>query len=422
MDMSRACGSSSLVEGYERDALSQLARRTGIISIRNALYGALGRILLGFVKVLAKSGLRKDLSKLLMGEIFSLNPLKWGFFFLGLSSFRLLQRAALSSCPLLPVSEKISYLIAGCLCSLPVLAMKEETKTELCAHAFVRALRALTSRHVLHLLPRRLREFKHYDIAVMCMSSSQILYAFVFAPYTLPDSYRMFLSKTSMIDERVVRSYAGLVRHRITPELVDLCMEKGREVPWDSDVHLNICCSCVHNGLTCNQFSLSLMRNNIIQVGLPLYLPLKILTFVIFKYKKMMREPSRSLYRATTSLVSSTLFLALYSVFVTRYACFTAQRNIRGGLLFALVSSLVGIVSFLEPKGRRVDLATYCFMFAIRSFVLTQYRFGRLPCVSQSGIFPLYFTSIAFLFFLHDHEPAHLDSRSRFVMKMVSCT
>ncbi|RHW68588.1 hypothetical protein DPX39_100146300 [Trypanosoma brucei equiperdum] len=394
-------------------------KRTVSTASRNALYAAAGRLAFGVVTGLLKSGLRTGVHKVFLREVLSADPLKWAFLSAGLSCFRLLKHIASKLCSHLSIPEKFSYVVAGFISGLPVMVMERGTRVELCLHVLVRALQVVGTSCVLPLFPKVFRDFEHYDIVVMCLSASQILYGFVFAPYTMPPSYLSFLSKTSMLDERVVRSYAGLTRHQISPELVELCVERGRRLPHDPSEHLSVCCSYAHEGLTCNQFCFMLFCKNMVQVGLPLYLPLKVATIVV-QYKKLIRKPLQSLCRAARSVFFSTLFLALYSVCSTRYACLAAQRNIRGGLLFAIASSLAGISTLIEPKGRRADLAFYCLIYAIRSFVLTQCQFGRLPYPRQSSIFMLYLFSVVLLISQYDYDPDKLDHRSRYVISRIA--
>ncbi|RNF05613.1 uncharacterized protein Tco025E_07808 [Trypanosoma conorhini] len=400
----------SLVKGNHSVSKSLLVR-TAVIALRNAFFAAGVRILIGVFRRIGKGGLRRDALKPILKEILSLDPPKWGFIFAGLACFPLLKQIIRKIGRFCHMSEKAASALAGSICALPVLVMEKETRTDLCLYVLVRALHSFAVGHVLPLLPRSLQEFQYYDIVVMCLSASQILYSVVFAPSSLPPSYQKFLSKASMLDNRVVRGHAGLARYQLTPELVELCMERGIKIPQSGREHFRIGCMLTHPGMTCNRFFLSFIRRNIIQVGLPLYTPLTIGKILLYQRKKLKEKPFKLLQNSIRSVLSSALFLALYSASSVRFACFFAQGNIRGGFFFAIFCSIAGVAALLEPKGRRMDLSLYCFMYALRSFVMTQYRLGWIPYPRHIGVFMLYVASVGFLAFQFDQEPEKLNHR-----------
>ncbi|RNF05486.1 hypothetical protein TraAM80_04526 [Trypanosoma rangeli] len=392
-------------------ALKSLFARTTFFALRNAFVAAGVRILIGIVKRIGKGELRWIVLKPVLKEIFSLDPLKWGFIFGSLVCFSLLKEIIRKLGCLCRVPEKVASALAASICSLPVLVLNKETRTDLCLYVLVRALHSFAVGHILPLLPRPLREFQYYDIVVMCLSASQILYGVVFAPFSLPSSYQRFLSKASMLDNRLVRGHAGLARYQLTPELVELCMERGIKVPQSAREHFSIGCLLTHPGMTCNTFFLRFIGRNMIQVGLPLYTPLTLGKLILYQRKKLRNQPFELLQNSVRSVLSSALFLALYAASSVRFACFFAQGNIRGGFFFAIFCSMAGIATLLEPKGRRMDLSLYCFMYALRSFFMTQYRLGWIPYPRHKGICLLYVTSLGFLTYQFDQEPDKLNPR-----------
>ncbi|KAH9589263.1 hypothetical protein LSM04_005235 [Trypanosoma melophagium] len=390
-----------------------LVKHVLYVALRNALYAAIGRILFGVLKRLGKGGLRVRVIKQLSGEFFSLDPLRWAFILGGLSFFRLVKQFLSILCGYIGVTEKVASLVAGCICALPSLSMNRETRTDLSLYVFVRALYSFSVGYILPILPEPCRRFEHYDIITMCLSASQILYSVIFAPFTMPPAYQRFLLKAAMLDDRVVRGHAGLARYQITPELVELCVEKGLKIPQSAREHFKIGCMYSHPGMTCNRFFFSFLLKQILWVGIPLYVPLKLGSIIAFKQNDLKRHPSKVLRNMLRSSFSSALFLALYSASTVRFACFAAQGNIRGGFIFAIMCSLAGIATLLEPKGRRTDLALYCLMYALRSFVMTQYRLGRIPYPRHDTVFLLYLVSVGFIFYQYDQEPEKLNSGVR---------
>lgn len=403
--------------GVKNHCRSEKALRAAVfVALRNAFYAAAARIFIGVLKRIGKGGLRMEVFRKLSGEIFSLDPLKWAFLVASLSCFRLFKRIIRAFGEYFGISDKVAAAISGVFCALPALVMNRETQTDLCLYCFLRALHTSSLAYILPRLPKPLSEFQHYDILIMCLSASQILYGFVFAPFSMPLSYQQFLLKAAMVDNRLIRGVAGLARYQITPELVELCMEKGLVVPQNPREHFKIGCVYTHLGKTCNQYFVSFLYKNMLQVGLPLYLPLKLLTVIAFQWRLLRKWPFKMLRSIFRSAFSSALFLALYSASPVRLACFAAQGNFRGGLTFAIFCSVAGIAAFLEPKSRRVDLALYCMMYALRSFVMTQYRLGRIPYPRHFLVFLLYVFSVGFLLVEYDQNPEKLHFRLRFFL------
>ncbi|ORC92643.1 uncharacterized protein TM35_000033960 [Trypanosoma theileri] len=397
----------------ERKQHKSLVKHVLYAIARNALYAAIGRILFGVLKRLGKGGLRIRVIKQLSGEIFSLDPLRWAFLLGGLSSFRLVKEILSVLCHYFGITEKLASVLAGCICALPSLAMNRETRTDLSLYVFVRALHSFSVGYILPILPEPCRRFEHYDIITMCLSASQILYSVIFAPFTMPPAYQRFLLKAAMLDNRVVRGHAGLARYQITPELVELCVEKGFKIPQSAKEHFKIGCLYSHPGMTCNRFFFSFLMKQILWVGMPLYVPLKLGAIIAFKRNDLKHHPLKVLQNMLRSALLSALFLALYSASTVRFACFAAQGNIRGGFFFAIMCSLAGVATLLEPKGRRMDLALYCLTYALRSFVMTQYRLGRIPYPRHDTVFLLYLFSVGFIFYQYDREPEKLNSGVR---------
>ncbi|KAG8346229.1 hypothetical protein TRVL_02945 [Trypanosoma vivax] len=408
---------SKLILNNEKDTITiKLIKQTVLNILRNAVYTALGRVLLGLLKVIGRHGLRVKLSELLWQELSSLGPLKWSAVAAGFSSFRLVRHIILLLLPAASLFRELSYLPAAFLCAIPAALMDKTTRTELCLCVCTRAFYTLVVGHILPLFPSLFRKFGHYDIVTLCLSSSQILYGFIFAPHTIPPSFRKFLSDVSLLDYRVVHGFSGLARCQIAPELVELCFEKGYALPDSPCEHLKVGCRYIHPGSTCNKHLLKSLLRCMLLVGFPLTVPLKVIFTLIFHMKKLKREPTEVLRNLLKSTLSSCLFLAIYSVYGTRCACFIAQRNIRSGLFYAAVNFPVGFGALIEPKSRRIDLAHYCFSYAVRSFFMTQHELGRLPYPRHCIIFTLYLLSIAFLYFQYDHDPNAIEPRTRRIL------
>lgn len=396
------------------------ARRTAKTVLYNAAGAAICRVIIGIFKLLAKKGPTKVFLQRLPGEVLSLNPLKWAAIFGGFSSLRFVAQAISRGGRYVRMPQKLATLIAGFVCATPVFVMNKSTQTEMCLYAFVRAMHTFSLRFVFPRLPPVLQRFQHYDVLLMCISAMQITYGCLFAPSTMPKSYQKFLGKASMLDERLMRGHSGLMRGLISPEFADYCADNNLG-PFDAQsptVGQQVC-DHVHPGQSCNGYALAFIPRNMVYMGIPLYSQLRVAVILTTQRKKLMSHPTKTIVREVKSVLTSSLFLALYVACIIRSSCFGLRRGDRGGVRLALVCFCAGLPTLLEPKNRRMDLALYCAMYAIRSFLLTQYRLGRLPYPRHWFVLLTYFASVCFLFLQYEEDPQLLNSRARHILRFL---
>lgn len=385
------------------------------IIARNAVIAFLVRILIGIAKGIARKKWQSSVLTIIEREFFSLNPPKWAVVVAGLSTFRLLVNGmklinSRTSC----IPPKVIPFASGCLCSLPALVMNSSTRTELALYAFVRAMHTFFLRWIYPSLPQVLRRFQHYDVLLMCLSSSQISYAALYAQSTLPPTYISFLMRASMCDPRFVRGHASYMRQHMTPDLVSVSLEKNLPLLAERTKQAeNQLCSFIHEGFSCNTWVLYFVWQNMLKMGIPLYGPLRVMTVLVFDRKRLLSNPFRTIWKSIRSVLTSSLFLALYSGCFVRSACYSLQHGGKGGKLSSLLSFFAGVSTLLEPKPRRMDLTLYCLTYSIRSFFLTQNRLGRLPYPKSSFLFFVYVVSMGYMFFEYDEEADLLNHRVR---------
>lgn len=389
-------------------------RRSLKIILRNSIFAALGRIVIGLLKLIAKRGVSKKLLIEMRGEVLSLDPLKWAAVFGGFSSFHLVRQMVSRIGSLVRLRDKGITLISGCICSLPVLVMNKDTRTEMCLYSMIRALHTFSLCFVLPRLPICLQSFEHYDVLLMCLSSSQISYAFLFCPSSLPNSYFRFLLKASMCDADLVRGHSNHLKGHTSPEMVRFC--DNHQFPLLSDYRQSatkVLCQYSHPHMSCNMWALTAIPKSILQLGIPLYAPLRMIAILLTQRKKLLSNPVRTIHGNCRSVLNSSLFLALYISWILRSTCFGVRSGSRGGALIAVMSFGSGLATLLEPKSRRMDLALYCSMYALRSFILTQNKMGRLPYPRHWFSLLVYLVSMSFLFFEFEEEPRLVNNRVR---------
>jgi hypothetical protein len=390
------------------------------IVLRNSIYAAIGRIMVGIVKGLVKRGLTRAFLARVPSEFFSLDPLKWAAVFGGFSSFRFCLQTLQRILNPFGISEKFVALLAGCICATPAYVMNKETRVELCLYLFVRSAHTFCLRFVLPHMPKLMREFRYYDVLLMCMSSAQIAYGCLFNPDTLPKSYQGFLVRASTYQEKLIRGHSGFARERLVPDLVDYCSSRKLPIIEDfSQKGADALCKLAHGDHSCNTWALMFIARNMLTMGIPLYGPLRLVSMLGFQRKRLLTHPVSTIARNVRSMLISALFLATYVAVILRSACFGVQHRGGGVKTVTALCSLAGLATLLEPKGRRMDLALYCAMYALRSFLLTHNLRGRLPYPRHWFVCSVYVLSVGFIFYEYEEEPKLLDRRVRSALRLL---
>ena len=95
--------------------------------------------------------------------------------------------------------------------------------------------------------------------------------------------------------------------------------------------------------------------------SLRFYLPLNVVSTLIFNRKKLKENPQGTIMRVLKSVVRSASFLSLYCANAWAMQCFTRRAgwlSVYNLPIFMAVSAGPSIL--LEDKGRRLELAMYC--------------------------------------------------------------
>jgi hypothetical protein len=93
--------------------------------------------------------------------------------------------------------------------------------------------------------------------------------------------------------------------------------------------------------------------------------------------------------------------------------CVTSNvPGLRGGWKIGLMAGLTcTAATFIEPKPRRLDLALYCCMHALRSWWLTLYHRGWVSKPTRGLLAMLWTASVAALFHQYEVDPAALNKK-----------
>jgi hypothetical protein len=399
-----------------RQSLGAVWQKTLRKMIRSALYAALARLLFGFLKSIVKGGLSKKMLRLVKGELLSANPWKWAVLVGSLSSYRGVQQTIERLLPAAPVPA--TSWVAGALTSLGFFVMNMETRTELALYTLIRAVHGLVTAKVYPKFPQPLQDFNHWDTLTMCVTAVQIMYCLVYETTVHQHSYQSFLVKCTTVDPRVLSAIAGLQRGLMVPELVDYARQHSHPVLPVSNLKQS--CTLLHNGSSCLQANVNFIVCHFTRFCLPLYVPLKLSTTFGFGFTKAMKNPLGSLTKAITSALQSSVFLTAYCI--PPYACLCVFPNLglQSPALMGLFCGVAGLATLIEPKGRRLDLALYCSMHALRSFFMLLVRRGWLTRPTRHYITAMSLFAFGTLFYQYDHESDNLHPNIRKALSWIT--
>ncbi len=386
--------------------------RTVVKSARHAAVvaacAAAARVIFGLLKVLVK---RRFRISAFADEVVNLNPLKWAAYFASWALYPALKALLRFALPN-SVPNVAGELCAGALVAQSVRVFESSTQTELALYLLVRALHGRTIAHVWPLLPDSLANFQHYDVITMFLTGSQILYAIICAPLSHSPNYMGFLQSCTMLSRQTCEAIGAFHRSHMTPGLV-AAFESNPAPPVNTDVMPRLC-EIVHlDGKdSCNVNMVKWMAKHMLRFSLPMYIPLKISTTVLFNSKGLVKRPLTTLTDIVVSGLRSSLFLTVYCAGPLRSICFTSQNSIRGGWKLGLIAGMTcALATFLEPKSRRLDLALYCCVHALRSVVLMLYHRGYLPRPRRWWTTAMHTAAVALLLQQYDARPETLNKK-----------
>eukprot|EP00758_Cryptobia_borreli_P002515 Tbor_TRINITY_DN3087_c0_g1::TRINITY_DN3087_c0_g1_i1::g.17431::m.17431 len=385
-----------------RSNMKELTRKTFSAMARSALYAALARLLFGLSRSLLKSGLSMKFFKYLKREGTSLDPVRWAVFCAGLSSFRLIQQLLIR----LKLPTGMTSFLGGFIASLPLMTMNINTRRDLGLYLGVRSIHGLICANW-NFMPKCMRNFQHMDIAMMCLSAIEIIYCFLFHPHLHNPSYEAFFVKNSMMHKDAVKVIAGYLKQKEVPQIDIINRDIGRTLSQPVNIQdmREICLYTHPRTPSCPNNYIQFLVKHIATKSIPLYLPLKTISTLVFSWKKIRADPVKIAKKVLISSLQSSLFLTLYASVPIGAVCCTSQFQYRNTpLLITIVGILSGICTFLEPKSRRLDLALYCSMHAVNSFGNLLALWGYIPKPTRWWVFWLHSTAIAMIFHQFDHS------------------
>jgi len=229
--------------------------------------------------------------------------------------------------------------------------------------------------------------WRHGDVAIMCVSATQLLYSWIVMPSTLPLSYVRFLNKHGGINLNLLDAFREMCSRADEYGLyggVSLAALRGT-------LHENFTgsmpCDIIHPGKTCTVHALTFFPEAYLR-ALPVYLPVYAIPAALVHRGKLLAPETRNelWLKMALGALRSSAFLALYCTLAWRGVC--TGFHIAGGASGRVVAAsvwLAGLAVLLEKKSRRMELALYCLSRAVEAFTLAAVTWGWLPLRTRSG-------------------------------------
>ncbi|KAJ4966191.1 hypothetical protein NE237_018040 [Protea cynaroides] len=220
----------------------------------------------------------------------------------------------------------------------------------------------------------------HGDIFLMCLSSSQILSAYILKQDSLPPSYKSFLNKHGGKDSVILQGIKELANSMPFTNLDGIeKYYKSQGVDIKLDPQMKVPCSIVHGHQSCAEHVISFFVQAY-RRALPVYFPVYFIPALIVHRLDLLKRRYTILGKGLLGTARSSLFLSAYCSSAWMWTCLLFRIFNRCDIpTVALGTFPTGLALAIEKKSRRIEIALYCFSRAIESFFTCMVEAGLLP-------------------------------------------
>ncbi|KAM5575710.1 hypothetical protein ABKV19_014581 [Rosa sericea] len=222
--------------------------------------------------------------------------------------------------------------------------------------------------------------WKHGDIFLMCLSSSQILPAYILKQESLPPSYKSFLNKHGGKDITIlqgVKEIASGLPFTNLGAIERYYKSVGTNIKLDPA--MKVPCTIVHGGQSCSGHIISFLIQAY-KRALPVYLPVYLIPALIVHRQDLLKRHYTILLKGLLGTARSSLFLSVYCASAWMWTCllFRIFRTCNVPMV-AMGTFPTGLALAIEKKSRRIEISLYCLARAIESFFTCMADTGYLP-------------------------------------------
>ncbi|KAJ6853483.1 uncharacterized protein M6B38_249685 [Iris pallida] len=304
----------------------------------------------------------------------------------------------------------LNAILAGSVAGLSILALDDPSRRRtLALYLLARlgqcAYNSAKSKNKFHLWGSY---WRHGDSLLFSLACSQVMYAFVMRPESLPKAYQDFIQKTGPVAAPVYKAVRDCCRGSLL-DLVSLSAylsdKKGSSSIKLMDHPSIIPCSVIHPDTK------SCLAHNVAAASatfrktFPLYFSLTFVPFVVLHLQKFLRSPFWSSWRAALGAVRSTIFLSSFVGIFQAVICLHRKVATKDHKFLYLVAGGISALSvLLEKKPRRAELALYVLPRAGDSLWYILVNRHLLPDIKNAEVAIFCFCMGGIMYYL-EHEP-----------------
>ncbi|KAM7253353.1 hypothetical protein ACFE04_025971 [Oxalis oulophora] len=258
--------------------------------------------------------------------------------------------------------------------------------------------------------------WKHGDVFLMCLSSSQILSAYILKQESLPATYKSFLNKHGGKDPVILQGVKELVSNLPFSKLEAIeKYYKATGVDIKLDPHMKIPCSMIHGNESCTGHLVSFLIEAY-KRSLPVYLPVYLIPALIVHREDLLKRPYTILGKGIFGTARSSLFLSSYCASAWMWTCilFRIFRTCNMPLV-AMGTFPTGLALGIEKKSRRIEISLYCFARAIESFFTSIADVGYLPRAAKLKRADVVIFSLSTAIIMHCYAQEREVFRSKYL-------
>ncbi|XP_008782153.1 uncharacterized protein LOC103701762 isoform X2 [Phoenix dactylifera] len=154
--------------------------------------------------------------------------------------------------------------------------------------------------------------WSHGDIFLMCLSSSQILSAYILKQGSLPSSYKSFLNKHGGKNAVILQGVKDIACNIPFTNLEAIeKYYKTLGVDIKLDPHMKVPCSIIHGNQSCVGHFFSFLLQAY-KRALPVYLPVYLVPALIVHRQGLSKRPYAIMGKSLLGIARSSLFLSVY--------------------------------------------------------------------------------------------------------------
>lgn len=258
--------------------------------------------------------------------------------------------------------------------------------------------------------------WKHGDVFLMCLSSSQVLSAYILKQDSLPPSYKSFLNKHGGKDLSIlqgVKDIASGLPFTNLEAIEKYYNSTGVDIKLDPE--MKIPCTIIHGNQSCSAHVVSFFLQAY-KRALPVYLPVYLIPALIVHRQGLLKRPCNIFGKGLLGTARSSLFLSVYCSSAWMWTCLLFRIFRWCNIPMVAIGTLpTGLALAIEKKSRRIEISLYCFARAVESFFICARDAGYLPESMNLKRADVVIFSISTAIIMHCYEQEREVFRSKYL-------